>query len=154
MCDPKDGTFSYRCSATKTRDQVRGSSVFAGKWHGYCEQKRAAVVLDGRNLGFLCTSVPYRQEYTVTYDDETTSFFTGPQLQKPAPVVLQALSIPASGSLSDLSAMKKYSKGAPPIARSHWFSGQPWSISLSNNGGCFEAWANSTRKHPSFTIFL
>jgi hypothetical protein len=144
VCDPKDGTFSYRCSATKTPDPVRGTSVFAGKWHGYCEQKRAAAVVNGRNLGFVCTSVPYRQEYTVTYDDETTAFFTGPQLQKPVPVLLQTLSIPASGPLSDLSAMKKYSRSQSPIAKSQWFSGQPWSISLSDDGGCYEAWANST----------
>jgi hypothetical protein len=102
------------------------------------------VVVNGRNLGFMCTSVPYRQEYTVTYDDETTAFFTGPQLQKPVPVLLQTLSLPASGSLSDLSAMKKFSRGQSAITRSQWFSGQPWSISLSNNEGCYEAWANST----------
>jgi hypothetical protein len=145
VCSPEDGSFSYRCTATK-REAVSGSSVFAGKWHGWCEQKRAIVFgPGGRNLGYMCTTAPYRQEYTVVYDDESTSFFTGPLLlQSPVPIVSQSLSIPASHSSFRDSPMQKFMSSQSKFARGSWFSGEPWSISLPGNKGCYEAWANST----------
>lgn len=145
VCSPEDGSFSYRCTATK-REAGSGTSVFAGKWHGWCEQKRAVVFApDGRNLGYVCTTVPYRQEYTVIYDDHVTSFFTGPLLlQSPVPILSQSLSIPASHSSIRNAPLQKFIRSSASVARGFWFSGEPWSITLPNNQGCYEAWANST----------
>jgi hypothetical protein len=145
VCSPEDGSFSYRCVATK-REAVSGSSVFAGKWHGWCEQKRALVFgPGGRNLGYMCTASPYRQEYTVVYDDKVTSFFTGPLLlQSPIPNLSQSLSIPASHSSIRDAPLQKFIRSQSTVARGSWFSGEPWSISLPGNQGCYEAWANST----------
>ncbi len=140
-----DGTFSYRCTATRISAPINGTSIFAGKWHGSCEQKRAAIsALDGRDLGFACTSVAYRQEYTVSYDDETTAFFTGPQLQRPVPVVKQSLSIPATLSVFGNIPLHKFTRSETTLPRGSWFSGEPWSVSLAGGQGCYEAWANST----------
>jgi hypothetical protein len=119
--------------------------MFAGKWFGWCEQKRTAVFsTDGRNLGFACTSVPYRQEYTVTYDDNTVAFFTGPYLQRPIPQDIDSLSIPATGSVSGEIPLKKFTRSQSTLPRGSWFSGEPWSVSLSDGQGCYEAWANGT----------
>ncbi len=145
VCDPVDGSMSYRCSAVKTSEPSRGTSIFAGKWHGWCEQKRSAVFsTNGRNLGFACTSVPYRQEYTVTYEDDTVAFFTGPYLQRPSPQAIESLSIPATGAVSGEIPLKKFTRSQSTLPRGSWFSGEPWSVSLSDGQGCYEAWANDT----------
>ena len=144
VCSPDDGSFSYRCTATKG-EAVSGTSVFAGKWHGFCEQKRAlAFSSDGRNLGYMCTKDPYRQEYTVIYDDQITSFFTGPFLRAPVPDVTQLLTIPSSSSSVDDVPLQKFTRSSSTVVRGTWFSGEPWSISLPDSQGCYEAWANST----------